>query len=250
MRFETPLIRGTLVRRYKRFLADVIIDSGEAVIAHCPNSGSMLSVDRPGSEVWLSRSLNLKRKLPLTWELVRVGDALVGINTGRPNALVAEAVTAGVIAELAGYTRIRREVRYGRNSRIDLLLESGERAPCYMEVKNVTLRRGGDAAPAEFPDAVTARGARHLVELSAMAAAGARAVMLYLVQRPDADRFALARDIDPAYARAFLAAEQHGVEMLCYGCKVSVEEIRVEQAIAMGSTQSWSRDLRQIGRGA
>lgn len=244
MQFETPLIRGTLVRRYKRFLADVILDSGEAVIAHCPNSGSMLSVDRPGSEVWLSCSPNLKRKLPLTWELVRVGDALVGINTGRPNGLVAEAVAAGVIPELAGYTRLRREVRYGRNSRIDLLLESDEGPRCYVEVKNVTLRRGDGGTPAEFPDAVTARGAKHLVELSAMVAAGARAVMLYLVQRPDAARFALAEDIDPAYTRAFLAAEEHGVEMLCYGCRVSVEAIHVDRVIDMIPTQSRRRGLR------
>ncbi|MBK8908666.1 MAG: DNA/RNA nuclease SfsA [Rhodospirillales bacterium] len=244
MRFETPLIPGTLVRRYKRFLADVILDSGEAVIAHCPNSGSMLSVDRPGSEVWLSRSPNAKRKLPLTWELVRVGGALVGINTGRPNSLVAEGIAAGSIPELSGYASLRREVRYGRNSRIDLLLESDDRPPCYVEIKNVTLRRGGGASPAEFPDAVTARGAKHLAELTAVAAAGGRAVMLYLIQRPDADRFELARDIDPAYGRAFLTAREHGVEMLCYGCSVSIEGIYLDRVIDM-CDGSRNRGLRR-----
>lgn len=144
MHFTSPLLRGVLIKRYKRFLADVTLENGEVVTAHCPNSGSMLSVDLPGSEVWLSRASNPKRKLGYTWELIRVGDDLVGINTNRPNALVAEAIESGTIAELAGYDAVRREVKYGQNSRIDLLLESPGRPQCYVEVKNVTLKRDSE----------------------------------------------------------------------------------------------------------
>ncbi len=171
MQFPEPLIRGTLIRRYKRFLADVELDSGEAVTAHCANSGSMMGLAEPGAEVWLSPARNPKRKLRHSWELIRVGDGLVGIHTGHPNRIVEEAVRAGRIDGLAGYGGIRREVRYGKNSRIDLLLEGGGRAPCYVEVKNVTLRRGGRA---EFPDAVTARGTKHLGELARVVADGGR----------------------------------------------------------------------------
>ncbi len=153
MRFPDALIRGTLVRRYKRFLADVALDTGAAVTAHCANSGSMMGVAEPGSEVWLSPARNPERKLRYSWEMIRVGDGLVGIHTGHPNRIVEEAVRAGGIAELAGYDDVRREVRYGRNSRIDLLIETGQRPPCYVEIKSVTLRRDGRA---EFPDAVTA----------------------------------------------------------------------------------------------
>lgn len=228
MRFPDPLLRGSLIKRYKRFLADVTLDSGETVTAHCANSGSMLSVDTPGAEVWLSPARNPERKLRYTWELIRIGAGLVGINTSHPNALAAEAVGAGAIPELADYATIRREVKYGRNSRIDLLLEGNGRPPCYVEVKNVTLRRGtAPDAPAEFPDAVTARGAKHLEELTAMVAAGHRAVMLFMVQREDCTRFTVAGDIDPAYAAALTAARAGGVETLCYGCRLSSEEITV-----------------------
>ena len=228
MRFPDPLLRGTLIRRYKRFLADVVLDTGETVTAHCANSGSMLSVDAPGSEVWLSPARNPERKLRYTWELIRINGGLVGINTSHPNALAAEATRAGALPELAGYASLRREVKYGRNSRIDLLLEGGGRPPCYVEVKNVTLRRGAGAdAPAEFPDAVTERGAKHLEELTAMVAAGHRAVMLFLVQREDCPRFTVAGDIDPAYAEGLAAARAGGVEALCYGCRLSPEEITV-----------------------
>ncbi len=234
MQFPDPLIRGTLIRRYKRFMADVALTDGTTVTAHCANSGSMLSVKAPGSEVWLSPARNPDRKLRYTWELIRVGGHLVGINTGHPNRLVAEAVTDGTIAELAGYGGLRREVRYGRNSRIDLLLEEPDRPPCFVEVKNVTLRRDGDAdGTAEFPDAVTERGAKHLKELADMAGQGARAVMVYLVQRPDCARFAVAADIDPAYAAALETARAAGVETLCYGCRVSETEIRVADPIPL-----------------
>jgi sugar fermentation stimulation protein A len=226
-------VRGTLVRRYKRFLTDVELAGGEVVVAHCANPGSMLSVNAPGAEVWLSPARNPERKLRYTWELVRVGTGLVGINTAHPNRLVEEAIGAGTITELDGYSSLRREVKYGRNSRIDLLLEDDGRPDCYVEVKNVTMRRGeDDAAPAEFPDSVTARGTKHLAELSRMVAEGHRAVMVYLVQREDSRRFTIARDIDPVYAEALDDALASGVEVLCYGCRMSTTTIEVAAPIA------------------
>jgi sugar fermentation stimulation protein A len=232
MRFGGPLLRGTLLRRYKRFFADVLLDEGETVTAHCPNPGSMLSVNQPGSEVWLSRTNKTNRALAYSWELIRVGNFLVGINTGRPNWLVAEALAQDRIPELSGYASVRREVRYGRNSRIDLLLESPGRPTCLVEVKNVTLKRGfGDRSRVEFPDSITLRGAKHLAELAKAAERGNRAVMLYIAQRPDADRLAFASDLDPKYARAARAAADAGVESLCYRCRVDVEEVRLEEVI-------------------
>ena len=234
MKFPTPLLKGTLIKRYKRFLADVGLESGKVVTAHCANPGSMLSVNAPGSEVWLSESPNPERKLRYTWELIRVGKTLVGINTSHPNRLVADAIGEGAIGELAGYANARREVRYGTNSRIDLLLESPGRPPCYVEVKNVTMKRNlSAAAPAEFPDSVTERGAKHLAELSRMAAKGARAIMFFLVQRADARAFAPAADIDPVYAEALARAKSQGVEVLCYGCRLSPREIRIATPLAI-----------------
>ncbi len=230
MQFPDPLIRGTLIRRYKRFLADVELDTGEAVTAHCANSGSMMGVAEPGAEVWLSPARNPKRKLRYSWELIRVGDGLVGVHTGHPNRIVEEAVRAGRIEELAGYADIRREVRYGKSSRIDLLLEGAGRAPCYVEIKNVTLRRGGRA---EFPDAVTVRGTKHLGELADVVAGGGRAAMVYLVQREDCAVFAVAADIDPAYAAALAAALAAGVEALCYACRLTTHAIELDRALPL-----------------
>ncbi len=233
MRFPDPLIPATLLRRYKRFLADVRLETGEEVTAHCANPGSMLGLAQEGAAVWLSPARNPKRKLKYSWELVEVdggrGPTLVGINTAHPNAIVAEAIAAGRIAPLAGYDHLRREVRYGSRSRVDILLETGDGARCYVEVKNVHLSRRPGLA--EFPDAVTARGARHLAELAAMVAEGHRAVMVYLIQRGDAERFALAGDIDPAYAEAFERARAAGVEALAYGCAMSPEEITLARAV-------------------
>ena len=231
MRFPDPLIRGRLVRRYKRFLSDVELASGEQVVAHCANPGSMLGLADPGAEVWLSPSRNPARKLKYSWELVAAGDGLVGINTGHPNAIVAEALAGDRIPELTGYQNRRREVRYGRNSRIDLLLEQEGRPPCYVEVKNVTLKRGAEAA--EFPDAVTQRGAKHLAELADMARSGARAVMFFLVQRGDCDRLEIAGDIDPDYQSAFADALAHGVEAMCYDCEVAPEAIELNRGLAV-----------------
>lgn len=227
MKFHAPLVRGTLIKRYKRFMADVTLEDGTVVTAHCANSGSMLSVNEPGSEVWLSPARNPDRKLKWTWELIRVADTLVGINTSHPNAIVTEAVTAGAVPELTGYASARREVKYGKNSRIDLLLEDEAKGLCYVEVKNVTMRRDLDGGPVEFPDGVTARGTKHLGELADMVAEGHRAVMFYLVQREDGDAFTIAGDIDPDYQAALKDARAKGVEAICYRCRLTPEEITV-----------------------
>ncbi len=235
MRFATPLVPATLIRRYKRFLADVALPSGETVTAHCANPGSMIGLAAPGARVWLSKSEKPERKLGHSWELVEVdlgsGIELVGINTTNPNALAAEAIAAGLIPELAGYGSVRREVKYGQNSRVDFLLEEPGRPPCFLEIKNVHLMR--QKGLAEFPDAVTKRGAKHLLELGHMAAAGARAVMLFLVQIASAERFALARDIDPAYGAQFDLARAQGVEALARRCRLSHEAVEVAEAIAI-----------------
>jgi len=235
MRFSAPLVEGRLVRRYKRFLSDVELHTGEMVTAHCANPGSMLGLTTPGSRVWLSRSDNPKRKLAFSWELIEVdlgrGATLVGINTSSPNGAVASAIQNDLIPELTGYASLRREVRYGGNSRIDILLEDEARPPCYVEIKNVHLMR--EAGLAEFPDSVTARGAKHLAALSQMAAASARAVMVYFVQRGDADAFALAEDIDPTYAAAFRAAAASGVEALALVSSLSLEGLSPPRPIPL-----------------
>lgn len=232
MKFPAPLIEGRLLKRYKRFLADIDL-GGETVTVHCANPGSMLGLAEPGSRVWLSKSDNPKRKLQYSWELVEVdlgaGPALVGINTAHPNPIVADAIKGGAISELCGFPSLRREVKYGVNSRIDILLETDDLRRCYVEIKNVHLMR--EPGLAEFPDSVTARGAKHLGELAQMVRDGHRAVMLYLVQRGDAAEFALARDIDPAYGAAFDAARETGVEALAYRCALSAEGIHVERQI-------------------
>ncbi|MBL27666.1 MAG: DNA/RNA nuclease SfsA [Rhodospirillaceae bacterium] len=230
MRFPTPLIRGRLIRRYKRFLSDIVLDSGEEVVAHCANPGAMTGLLAPNAEVWLSRASNPSRKLKYSWELVRVDDGLVGINTNLPNAIVAEAIAAGRVPELAGYGSMRREVKYGVNSRIDLLLEDPARPTCHVEVKNVHLRRAEDA---EFPDCVTLRGAKHLRELASVVQGGGRAVLFYLVQRADCDRMTVAADIDPGYAAAFRDARDHGVEALCYACRLSTEAIKLDRPLVV-----------------
>jgi len=227
MIFPDPLIRGRLIKRYKRFLTDVELDDGSVVVAHCANSGSMESVNEPGAEVWLSPARNPDRKLKFTWEMIRIADTLVGINTALPNLIVSEAIEAGKVGELTGYASLRREVKYGKNSRIDILLEDDAKPRCYVEVKNTTMRRDLQAGPAEFPDAVTSRGAKHLVELSDMVADGHRAVMFYLVQREDAKAFTVAGDIDPTYAEELKKAMKAGVEVVCYDCSLNPEEISV-----------------------
>ena len=233
MRFPSPLIPATLVRRYKRFLADVVLPGGGETTAHVANPGAMTGLAVPGTKVWLSKSDNPARKLPYSWELVEVdlgsGMELVGVNTGHPNPLVGAAIAAGTIPELRGYGSLRREVKYGRNSRVDFLLEQQGQPSCYVEVKNVHLMR--TKALAEFPDSVTARGAKHLDELGAMVAQGHRAVMVFLVQIGSAGRLALARDIDPHYGAAFDRARTLGVEAIAYRCVISATEIAVAGAV-------------------
>lgn len=229
MKFTRPLTRARLVRRYKRFLADVELEDGTFTTAHCANPGAMTGLAMPGLTVYLSRSDNPKRKLAWSWELTEADGTLVGINTAHPNGLVAEAIRDGTIRELAGYPDLRREVPYGTNSRVDMVLSGDGRPDAYVEVKNVHLLRRPDLA--EFPDSVTARGARHLAELARVAQAGGRAVMVYLIQRADVSSFALARDIDPAYAAAFDLARPAGVEALAYVCDVTPEGVEVARSV-------------------
>ena len=221
-----PLLEGRLLKRYKRFLADIELGS-EIVTAHCPNSGSMLTCNEPGSLVMVSRSDNPRRKTAYTWELIFVHDTWVGINTNVPNRLVYVAIRAGIIPELTGYKDIKREVSYGNHSRIDLFLQSGEEK-CFVEVKNVTLVRDRVAS---FPDAVTQRGTKHLQDLIAEVAKGNRAVMFYLVQRGDADLFRPAEDIDPVYASTLREAVRAGVEVLVYQARVTPETISIARPL-------------------
>lgn len=231
--FSGGLTPATLLRRYKRFLADVEFADGTTATVHVANPGAMTGLQTPGARVWLSKSANAARKLPWSWELIEAdfghGPELVGVNTMHPNPIVAAALAAGVIPELAGYTTIRREVKYGAGSRVDFLLAQDERPACYVEVKNVHLMR--QPGVAEFPDSVTARGAKHLDELAAMVAAGNRAVMLFVIQIGSATTFSLARDIDPAYGRAFDKARAAGVEALAWTCKIARDGIALDRPV-------------------
>ncbi len=225
MRFGSPLISARLVRRYKRFLADAVLEAdGREVTVHCPNPGAMTGLAEPGMRIWLEPNDDPRRKLGHGWRLVELtGGHLAGIDTGVPNRIVGEALRQGSIPLLADYPRVRPEQRYGTRSRIDFLLSGDGRPDLYLEVKNVHLRRAGSTA--EFPDCVTARGARHLGELAATIRAGHRAMMLYVVQRTDCTAMDLARDLDPAYGRAFDAAADAGVEVLCLGTRIGIEGV-------------------------
>ncbi|AFN79102.1 DNA/RNA nuclease SfsA [Stutzerimonas nitrititolerans] len=231
MRFSTPLEAGRLVRRYKRFLADIVSDAGEALCIHCPNTGSMLNCMGEGARVWFQRSNDPRRKLPGTWELVETPQGrLACVNTARANRLVEEALLGGVIEELAGFTALRREVAYGlENSRVDFRLDYPA-GPAYVEVKSVTLGFG-DTAVAAFPDAVTLRGAKHLRELAALARDGVRAVQLYCVNLTGIEAVRPASEIDPLYAAALREAVAAGVEVLAYGVEISPEEIRLSRRL-------------------
>lgn len=227
MQFEKPLKRVRLLRRYKRFLADVYSKEMDlALTIHCPNSGSLKGIfeEIPEPMAWMSESSNPRRQLPYTLEMIETVHGMVGVNTQHPNALVFEAIQQGSIEPLLGYTSFRREVSYGvdGNSRIDLLLESPDKPPAYVEVKNVSMRQGDYAA---FPDAITSRGTKHLLELVHMANRGCRAVMVYVCQRRDCQGLRMANDIDPLYAETLQKAMKHGVEVLAYQCHVSPEAI-------------------------
>lgn len=226
MQFAQPLVRGRLILRYKRFLADVTLDTGADVTAHCPNPGAMTGLAEPGTPVWLEPNDNPKRKLRHGWRLVELaGGGFAGIDTGVPNRVVGEALAARRIPALAPYSHIRPEVRYGEKSRVDFLATGDGLPDFYLEVKNVHLVR--QPGLAEFPDCVTKRGARHLAELARMVRAGHRAAVLYCVQYTGLTRFALADDIDPGYAAAAASAAAAGVEMLVHGCEIDTAGIRL-----------------------
>ncbi len=235
MRFARPLVRGTLVRRYKRFLADVMLEDGTPVTAHCANPGAMLGLNAPGTTLWLEPTDAPGRKLGFSWRLVELaGGGLAGIDTSLPNRLVAEALAEGRVPALAGYSTVRPEVRYGTRSRVDFLLTGSGLPDAWVEVKNVHLSR--EAGLAEFPDSVTARGARHLAELAAMVAAGHRAVMLYVVQRTDCARFRIADDLDPAYARASAAARAGGVETIAHATRITHDGVWLDRALPVDAS--------------
>lgn len=223
-----PLVKGTLLRRYQRFLADVTLENGGTVTAHCPNTGSMKDCCEPGRPVYLSVHDNPKRKLKYTWELIQMRTSLVGVNTLMPNRLVKHAVQAGQVAALRGYAAVRSEVKIGAHTRVDLMLKDAQQGICHVEIKNCTMVRDGVA---RFPDAVTARGLKHLRELTAQVAAGHRSVMFYFIQRMDAEAFAPADDIDPAYGSALRNALANGVEILAYDVYIGLRAIRLNRRL-------------------
>lgn len=228
MIFSSPLISGKLIKRYKRFLADVILDDGSVVTAHCPNSGAMLDITAPHNSVWLSYNPDPKRKLSYTWEMVEVDDQLIGVNTMTPNTLIGEALQKNAIDPLKGYSTIQREVKYGENSRIDYLLSDKNKPSCYLEIKNVHLKRGGVAL---FPDSVTTRGTKHMIELTKVVKEGYRAVILYVIQRNDCTHFDIAKDIDSQYSQAFRTALHAGVECFAYTCNLTPNSITLGRSI-------------------
>jgi len=229
MRIEQPVLAGCFVRRYKRFFAEVELEDGTLITAHCPNTGSLAGCLASGSRAILRDSQDERRKLRYVFQAIQVGRTLVNVDTSLPNRVVQEAVEAGAIPELAGYDELRREVAYGESSRIDLLLSRRRsRRLCYVEVKNTTLAQGHTA---QFPDAVTERGRKHLFELAGMVAGGHRAVQLFFVSRSDVRRFAPADAIDPAYAAALRAAARAGVEVLAYSARVRPDSLAIHRRL-------------------
>ena len=222
MKFEQQLVHGTLIKRYKRFLADMKLDDGTVVVAHCINSGSMLSCLENGADVYLTPVNDPKRRTKFTWEMIKINNDWVGINTLHPNRLVYEAISRGKIEGLEGFTNVQREVKFG-DSRFDIYAEN-ESEKCFIEVKNVTLKEGNHAL---FPDAVTTRGKKHLLTLIKVKESGMRAVMLYIVQRSDVNIFAPAKDIDPQYTNALKQAIENGVEVFAVRAKVSPGKIEL-----------------------
>lgn len=230
MEFTRPLIEGRLIKRYKRFLADIKLPTGEVIVAHCPNTGSMKRCQQENARVWVSKSDNPKRKLAYTWELVEVDASyLACINTGYPNKLVGEAIEQGVVSELIGYDTMKAEVKYGEKSRIDWLLAKDDGELCYVEVKNVTLLE--EDGKGYFPDAVTERGRKHLHEMMAMVEQGHRAVLFFCVSHTGINQVSLAQHIDPAYAETFYQALEKGVEVLAYQVDISPQAMKVARPI-------------------
>ncbi|SCA63040.1 Sugar fermentation stimulation protein homolog [Chlamydiales bacterium SCGC AG-110-M15] len=228
--FTNKLIPGIFIKRYKRFLADIQLENGEVITAHCANSGSMKTCIKEGWKVYLSHHDNPKRKLAYTLELIDNGKCLICLNTHKANGIVKTAIENNLISELRGYTNIRPEVPYGSKSRIDLLLESDDSPPCFVEVKTVTLL--GDNENYQFPDAVTTRGQKHLKDLMAEKEKGNRAVLFFLIQRSDGKAFEAAKDIDPEYAELLEKAKNKGVEVLTYLSDISINKIKMGSALA------------------
>jgi sugar fermentation stimulation protein A len=229
MKFSSPLIPGTLIKRYKRFLADVALSPNEIVTVHCPNSGAMAGLTDSGNPVWLSASSNPKRKLKFTLQMIEAEGTLVGVNTQNPNHLVHEALSDTLILELAQYETFTREVAYDQNCRIDWLATHPSLPPCYIEVKNAHMKIGSGA---QFPDAVTTRGTKHLQALSRLVQnKQARAVLIYIIQRNDVDHFSLASHIDPTYAKAAALSHSLGVEMYAYCCHITPSEISISHRV-------------------
>ena len=233
MRFQTDLVPARLIRRYKRFLADCTLEDGREVVAHCANPGSMMGLAEPGTKIWLEPNDDPKKKLKYGWRLVdHENGHFTGVDTSLPNKAVRTALESGEIAALAEYTTVKPEVKYGTNSRVDFLLSATDLPDAYVEVKSVTLCR--EAKLAEFPDSVTARGAKHMGDLAEVARAGHRAVLLHLVQRTDCTHVTLAADIDPAYAAAHEAATQAGVETLCIGTHITPQGVTIAEPLVLG----------------
>ncbi len=230
MRFDTPPLEGRLRERYKRFLADVELPDGTLITAHCPNTGSLLGCKEPGSRAWLRDSGDPKRKLRFTWQAIEIEGNWVNVDTNLPNRVVFESILAGRVPSLTGYANARREVKYGTNSRIDVLLEDPDRAPCYIEVKSTTLT---DDRTALFPDAVTARGLKHLGELTQVVEDGARAVQFFFISRADVDVFRPADAIDPAYATALRRAADAGVEIEAWSSKVEALGVELDRKLEL-----------------
>jgi len=229
MEFERPLLSGKFIKRYKRFLVDLELEDGRIVTAHCANSGAMLGLLVPGAPVWVkSFPDESPRTLKYSWEIVGVDNTLVGVNTSLPNHLVAEALEKKMIPELAEFPFYKREVKYSENSRIDFLLFNEQGELCYLEIKNVHLKRGYEA---QFPDSVTTRGAKHLRDLMAMRSENHRAVTLYIIQRSDCHSFSLAEDLDFLYSQAAREARACGVEFLAYDCHITLKEIKLRQRV-------------------
>lgn len=237
MRFQTELVPARLIRRYKRFLADCTLEDGREIVAHCANPGSMMGLAEVGSKIWLEPNDDPKKKLKFGWRLVdHENGHYTGVDTALPNRAVRAALEAREIDALAAYTTVRPEVKYGENSRIDFLLSAEGLPDAYVEVKSVTLSR--TPGMAEFPDSVTARGAKHLGELAKVASTGHRAVLLYLVQRTDCTHVTMANDIDPTYAAAHVAATAAGVETLCIGTHITPQAVTLAAPLVLGRPAS------------
>ena len=226
MKFQSPLESATLIKRYKRFLADVRLENNDVITVHCANTGSMMGLSDPNQKIWIENSKNPNRKLKFSWKLNELqSNSFVIVDTGMANKIVKEALKSNIIEELSGYSDLFSEVSYGINSRIDFLLEFEDKPKCYVEVKSVTLSRENYLA--EFPDSVTSRGAKHLIELAQVAKSGCRAVMVFLVCRNDCKFYTIADDLDPFYAKCFRKAVKAGVEVLCYDTIITNENVQI-----------------------